>query len=219
LPTNDKLECDYVFPVGNVKYRKVDEIMNDLDIDLAITQAKQIFATSRYLGTYHSHPNDEAFPTWAMPSVGDVLYAEAIKDPYMIIIALTRNASVPKKLQMQSKLCDAKSYHYRKGSAPYEHPNTLDLGYDVSYISGHFLEYEFEIRAYAYRNRGLFDIHLSSSEAELIQLLDKHSVEISKLNVEQTYRLRKMEYNLRANEERQRENTEYHLRRLLKIDT
>ena len=92
------MECDYVFPVGNVTERKPDEIWNNPKVDEAIKNAKHILFTSRCCGDYHSHPYKLFFEGAANPSNGDLSYASWLKQLYMMIIAISRKAILEKKL-------------------------------------------------------------------------------------------------------------------------
>lgn len=89
--------------------------------------------------------------------------------------------------------------------------NVLD--HDVMCINGEFQKYTFTIRAYQNSGKGLVDIDLFSSEADLMLLLKEENIQLQHFNVQDTYRLRKMEYNLREeNKERREGNLRYHLK-------
>lgn len=85
------MECDYTFPVGNVKIRDSVSIEPNQDIDRAIKNAKKILSTSNYIGTYHSHPNESTFDGWSGASNGDILHATSFAVPFMIIIGIVRS--------------------------------------------------------------------------------------------------------------------------------
>lgn len=214
----DMVECDYVFPVGNVKSRTSDTIENDPKIDMAITSARSLLATSKYVGTYHSHPNNKHFYEWAYPSNMDISYAQYLKDPYMIIIALTRSGKPRKELHLEVRKDHAYHFTHNPKLDGHELPDQVELGHDISYLFGSFLEYTFEIRAYSYDGKGLLNMNLISSEAELLNQLGQNNIKVDILSAADVFRLRKIEYNLRENNERRGKNTEYHLERLKSLD-
>jgi hypothetical protein len=93
------------------------------------------------------------------------------------------------------------------------------LGYNTSYIMGESQKYKFEIRAYQFTGKSLKDIDLESSEAELLSLLNEEKIEISNLQEKDTYSLRKMEFNLRSDQDKQKDdNINYHLKKLKQSD-
>ncbi|MNW69153.1 hypothetical protein D3C74_480960 [compost metagenome] len=61
-------------------------------------------------------------------------------------------------------------------------------------------------------------MNLFSSEAELLNQLGQNKIKIDTLSAADVLRLRKIEYNLRENNERRGKNTEYHLERLKSLD-
>lgn len=218
---NEILECDYIFPVGNVSYRKSDEIKNNPKVDKAIQNAKHLLFTSRLCGTYHSHPNTLNFKEWAYPSNMDILYAKGLKQPYMIIIAISRNALLEKRLSLECLSRASTEYHYDKNAGDHDFPREVTHEGQTIYFTGKFKRYKFEMRAYKYENNYLRDINLVSSEAEMLMELSKNDIAVEDLSSETSYGLRKIEYDFRAlrinddrNYERAKQNLEYHIQRL-----
>jgi proteasome lid subunit RPN8/RPN11 len=211
ITKDDIIECDYVFPVGNVKSRKADEIEHDPKIDEAISSARKLLATSKYMGTYHSHPNDQYFPEWACPSNMDVNYAKYLKDPYMIIIAIARSGKSETPLQIELGKANAYQYKYNKKKDGHDLPDETEFGSEVEFIQGSFGEYSFEVRAFYFDGMALVDANLRSSEALLLRSLVEEKVNIENIADEDIYRLRKMEYNLRQSDEKRVSNFEHHL--------
>ncbi|GIO36549.1 hypothetical protein J41TS12_14100 [Paenibacillus antibioticophila] len=173
---------------------------------------------SQYVGTYHSHPNKEYFFEWAYPSNMDISYARYSKDPYMIIIALSRSGKARRELQLEVRKDRAYQFTYNPKLDAHDPPDQVELGHDISYLFGSFLEYTFEMRAYSYNAKGLLNMNLISSEAELLNQLGQNKIKIDTLSAADVFRLRKIEYNLRENNERHGKNTEYHLERLKSLD-
>ncbi|MDU2241077.1 MAG: Mov34/MPN/PAD-1 family protein [Paenibacillus sp.] len=215
---DEMVECDYVFPVGNVKSRTSNTIEYDPKIDMAITSARSLLATSKFVGTYHSHPNKEYFFEWAYPSNMDISFADYVKDPAMIIIALTRSGKLKQELQLEVRKDRAYQFTYNPKLDGHDLPDQVELGYDISYLFGSFLEYTFEMRAYCYNSKSLLNMNLFSSEAELLNQLGQNKIKVDTLSASDVFRLRKIEYNLRENNERRGKNTEYHLERLKPMD-
>ena len=71
------------------------------------------------------------------------------------------------------------------------------LNEKVISINGEFQKYTFTIRAYKNTGKSLIDVDLISSEAELMMVLNEEKIQLKNLSLKETYRLRKMEYNLR----------------------
>ncbi|ETT45429.1 hypothetical protein BSK66_10085 [Paenibacillus odorifer] len=61
-------------------------------------------------------------------------------------------------------------------------------------------------------------MNLLSSEAELLNQLGQNKIKVDTISAAVVFRLRKIEYNLRENNERRGKNTGYHLERLKSID-
>ncbi|AIF45547.1 hypothetical protein [Virgibacillus sp. SK37] len=97
------VECDYVFPVGIVEKRSKESVTSNPKLENALTTSRQLFSTSQFIGTYHSHPYEKEFPDWANPSNGDVNYSRHMKYPYEVIVAITRNAEKAKPLTLNGK--------------------------------------------------------------------------------------------------------------------
>ncbi|QRG65973.1 hypothetical protein [Brevibacillus choshinensis] len=221
IKSNEILECDYVFPVGNVTKRAEDEVEPNSKIDNAINNARQILSTSRLIGTYHSHPYDKYFEHWADPSNMDVACAKYDDLPFMLIVAITRDGKKDKPLSLGYQLGNAYEFYHNQKADGHDLPITKPLTTDVQYIMGEFKKYRFEIRAYQYINDCLRDVNLYSSEAEMLMELLDQNIDIASLSPDQAFRLRKIEYNRRrligqkdGTVERERQNTEYHLQRL-----
>ncbi|QNB45492.1 hypothetical protein BR63_03655 [Thermanaerosceptrum fracticalcis] len=214
-------ECDYIFPVGNVAYRKDDEIKNNPKVDEAIKNAKHLLSTSKCYGDYHSHPNTLSFNGWAGPSNMDVLYAKSLKLPYMIIIAISRSSLFEKQLSIECLRSKRKEYHYEKKAGDHDCPREELIEGESAYIEGRFKKYKFEMRAYKYEANCLREINLISSEAEMLIELIKNDIDIENLMPEMTYGLRKIEYDFRVlgtqdnnNMERAKQNLLYHINRI-----
>jgi proteasome lid subunit RPN8/RPN11 len=217
------MECDYVFPVGNVIIRKKDEVISNPIVDKAIDNAKQIISTSKLIGSYHSHPNTSFFEEWAEPSNGDVDYMNQNKNSYELIIAISRNRRKerPLALQYQTKL--ACKYECDKNGDFHGLPKNTQLKNEFQYITGEFKKYKFEMRAYKQTEVGLCDINLYSSEAEMLMNLLSENIVIDKLTSEGVYRVRKLEYNFRlihimsgTKLKRIVQNIDYHIEQLRK---
>jgi len=89
------------------------------------------------------------------------------------------------------------------------------LDHNITYINGEFQKYSFTIHAYRNTGNSLIDVDLVSSEAELLMMLNEENIKLDEMTVDKTYRLRKMEYNLRQeNKTRGQGNLEYHLERM-----
>jgi proteasome lid subunit RPN8/RPN11 len=208
-------ECDFAFPVGSVSKRTEDLVQPDQKINEAIQSAKCLFSTSKWIGTYHSHPHDEYFEHWADPSNADVEFAQYLNLPYMVIIALTRNGKKNKPLSLDFKVGPAGEYFYNKNKHPQDYPDAKLLNEEVNFIQGEFQKYFFTIRVYHFNGTSLRDVDLFSTEAELLQMLRDENVNVSDLTTAQTYHLRKIESNLRnGGSGRSKENTEYHLNKI-----
>ncbi|WJE21175.1 hypothetical protein QRY07_05315 [Bacillus cereus] len=208
-------ECDYAFPVGSVMERSDMMVMPDSKVDMAVKSAKELFSTSHCIGTYHSHPYDEYFDEWADPSNADCNAADYLNLPYFLIVAIARNGQKNEPLNFSNIQTKAHEFIYNPKAEGHDAPTTNQLDYDTTCINGTFQKYTFTIRAYRNTGKSLVDVELFSSEEKLITLLNEKKLPVSKLQDEETYRLRKMEYNLRKeNEERGKGNTEYHLERL-----
>lgn len=209
------VECDYAFPVGSVEKRSNNSVLPDLNVDLAVKSAKELFSTSNCIGTYHSHPYDEPFDGWADPSNGDCGAADYLNLPYFFIIAIARNGEKEKPLTLYYGESDAGEFIYNPNTTGHDSPTTLPANYKVSFIHGEFHKYSFTIRCYKNTGKSLIDVDLISSEAELMMILNEEKIKMHELSSQETYRLRKMEYNLRAeNIERGEKNLEYHLAKL-----
>lgn len=96
----------------------------------------------------------------------------------------------------------------------HELPDLVELGHDSSFLFGSFLEYTFEMRSYSYDGKSLLNMNLISSEAELLNQLGQNEIKVDTLSVGEVFHLKKIEYNLRENNDRRGENTKYHLERL-----
>ena len=88
----------YIFPVGSVEKRTKKSVLTNPKVEVALRASRQLFSTSNFIGTYHSHPYDEYFADWACPSNGDVLYSLTNKYPFEVIIAITRDGIENKPL-------------------------------------------------------------------------------------------------------------------------
>ena len=85
----------------------------------------------------------------------------------------------------------------------------------AQYINGEFQMYAFTIHAYKNTGKSLIDVDLVSSEAEVMMLLNDENIKLDEMTVDKTYRLRKMEYNLRQeNKGHGQGNLDYHLKRM-----
>lgn len=215
------MDCDYVFPVGNVKRRTSNEVEPNINIDSAINNARQILSTSRHIGTYHSHPYKEYFENWADPSNMDVEYAKYLNLPYMLIVAITRDGKKEKPLTLEYRVGEAYEFYYNPKADGHDDPITKPVDREVQYIYGEFKKYRFEIRAYQFINDCLRDVNLYSSEAEVLMELLDQNIDIASLSPDQAFRLRKIEYNRRrvisqkdGAVDREKQNTAYHLQRL-----
>lgn len=215
IDKEQSVECDYVFPVGSVEERGNMSVMPDSKVDSAIKSAKELFSTSNCIGTYHSHPYDEPFEDWADPSNGDCGSADYLNLPYFFIIAIARNGKADKPLLLRYEECDAYEFIYNPQAGGHDNPNVNTANYRASCISGEFQKYSFTIRAYKNTGKSLIDVNLISSEAELLMILNEKKMKIESLSPNETYRLRKMEYNLRnENKQRGQRNFDYHLEKI-----
>lgn len=216
MDKGDYIECDYVFPVGSVEKRTKSTIVTNPKVDLAIRTSRELFSTSQFLGTYHSHPYEEYFPEWACPSNSDVLYSLTTRNPFEVIIAMTRNGKVDKPLTINLFEGEGLEFFYDKKSDGHSFPITKKLDDKTTFIGGEFKKYQFEIRVYQFTGNSLRDIDLESSEAGLLTLLNEENIKLSALQNRDTYGLRKMEYNLRTeqNHAKSDENIQYHLEKL-----
>ncbi|KJS86992.1 MAG: hypothetical protein JM58_05635 [Peptococcaceae bacterium BICA1-8] len=216
------VECDYAFPVGNVKRRKENEVTPNQVVDLAIQNARKIISTTLFLGTYHSHPYEKIFKEWDGPSNADISFSLKQKEPYMIIIALTRNEKGKQPLFIE--YLSSKGYRYSciEDAKDHDWPKEEKLDKEVQYISGEFDKFIFEIRAYKVQENCLCSIGIFSSEVELLTNLISEEIEFEKLEQRQVYNLRKLEFNFRLINQfnrfdRSNENTEYHIKQLKNI--
>jgi len=223
FPQNNIIECDYVFPVGNVKSRKEDEVESHPKVDQAVNLAKQIFSTSKFFGSYHSHPNIELFKGWAEPSNGDTDYVKSNNNNCELIIAIARSSKTDKPLSLEYRTANAQEYYYNPQVGLHQPPKTISTDYRFQYIYGKFKKYSFEIRAYAFNGKGLQDMNLYSSEAEVLMRLLEEKIDIEKLDTRGVYSVRKMEYDYRAKHqvsgdkyERIIGNIDYHISQLKK---
>jgi proteasome lid subunit RPN8/RPN11 len=219
MDKGDFVECDYVFPVGSVEKRTKDSIKSNPKVDAAIKTSRQLFSTSNFLGTYHSHPHEEYFQDWACPSNADIAYSLHTKYPYEIIIAIARGGENEKPLTLDFYKGNGFEFIYNNDSKdPHSFPNTKELGYKTTYLMGEFQKYQFEIRAYQFTGNSLKDIDLESSEADLLCMLNEEKIKLQDLQAEDTYRLRKLEFNLRTeqNNKNSEDNIKYHLTKLMR---
>jgi proteasome lid subunit RPN8/RPN11 len=218
LDKGEYVECDYIFPVGSVAKRTKNSVQTNPKVEAALKASRQLFSTSNFIGTYHSHPYEEYFSDWACPSNGDILYSLTNKYPFEIIIAITRDGKENKPLTINIYENDGLEFLNNESSDPHSSPKTKKLGYQTSYIVGEFQKYKFEIRAYQYTGNSLKDIDLESSEVALFSLLDEENIKLANLPEEDTYSLRKMEFNLRTEQDHPKsdENIKYHLNKLKK---
>lgn len=219
---NGILECDYIFPVGNVSIRKKDCVKNNPKIDEAIQNAKHLLFTSRYCGTYHSHPYVLKFDGWASPSNADVLYAKYLKTPYMLIIAISRAALFEKTLSIKYLNSSRKKYHHEKKREAHDFPREEIVEGKTIYLQGKFKKYIFELRGYMYDEKCLKEVNLISSEAEMLMELINNKMTIEDLSPEATYALRKIEYDFRVlntpndnNNQKARQNMQHHVQTII----
>ncbi|MEH6954440.1 hypothetical protein [Neobacillus drentensis] len=209
------MECDYAFPVGSVKEKSDVFVMPDSKVDKAVKSAKELFSTSNCIATYHSHPYDEPFDGWADPSNGDCGSADYLNLPYFFIIAIARNGKKEKSLSLHYEKCDAYEFSYNPEVGGHDYPKTQPVNDKVSFIHGEFQKYTFTIRAYKNTGKSLVDVDLISSEAELMMKLMEKNIKLENMTSQETYRLRKMEYNLRTeNKDRGQKNFDYHLEKI-----
>jgi proteasome lid subunit RPN8/RPN11 len=218
ISNNDIIECDYVFPVGNVRRRTENEITPDRAIDNSIQTAKQIVSTSKSIGTYHSHPYDERFPEWADPSNMDVSFAKFLKEPFMVIIAITRDSEVEKPLDIWYSNYDAVEFTHDKNAKGHDAPKMNKLNIKGQSICGEFKKYTFELRGYHFNGKNLSDVMLYSSEAETLMALLDEEINLSNLSSDSVHSLRKIEYNLRLinQSDKTNKNYEYHIKKIKK---
>lgn len=215
LAKETSLECDYAFPVGSVVHRDEMMIQPDEKVDNAVKSAKELFSTSMCIGTYHSHPFEEPFSNWADPSNGDCQAADYLELPYFFIIALARNGKINKPLTIKYGECQATEFTYNPEVAPNDISDEKLLDHNICYINGEFQKYTFTIHAYKNTGKSLIDVDIVSSEAELVMMLNEENIKFDEMTIDKTYRLRKMEYNLRQeNKQRGQGNLEYHLEKL-----
>lgn len=209
------IECDFAFPVGSVISRNDVSVVPDSKVDQTIKTTKELFSTSNCIATYHSHPYDEPFEGWANPSNGDCSSADYLRLPYFLIIAFARNGKKDKPLMLEYGESDAYHFSFDPKLGGHEFPNTQQASYQASFIRGEFQKYQFTIRAYKHTGWSLVDVDLISSEAELQIVLQDENIKLADLPVQETYRLRKMEYHLREeNRDRTLKNFDYHLEKL-----
>lgn len=215
LAKEKSIECDYAFPVGSVANRSDMSVAPDSLVDKAVKSAKELFSTSSCVGTYHSHPHEEPFEDWADPSNGDCGSADYLNLPYFFIIAIARNGEKDKPLSLYPVESDAIEFTYNPKADPHESPMVKSINRKVLSLEGVFQKYTFTIRAYKNTGRSLVDVDLISSEAALVMVLEEENINLDKLTLKDTYNLRKMEYNLRVeNEERGQGNLTYHIEKL-----
>lgn len=218
ISNDDIIECEYVFPVGSVRRRTENEITPDRAIDNAIQTARQIVSTSKNIGTYHSHPYSERFPEWADPSNMDVSFAKFLKEPFMIIIAITRDSDEEKPLDLWYSDYDAVEFIYDKNAKGHDAPKMNKLSVKGQSICGEFKKYTFELRGYHFNGKTLSDVMLYSSEAEMLMGLLDEEINLSNLSSDSVYSLRKIEYNLRLinKSDKAKGNLEYHIGKIKK---
>lgn len=211
-------ECDYIFPVGSVSKRTKSSILSNPKVELAVKSSRELFSTSSFIGSYHSHPHEEYFPEWAEPSNGDVLYSLENKFPFELIIAITRNGENNKPLSISFLEAEGHNYFANDEGKENGWPKTIKLGYNTSFIVGEFQKYKFEIRAYQFTGESLKDVDIKSSEAELLTILNEENLTLENIQQEEIYRLRKLEYNLRSQQDNQKnnDNINYHLTKMRK---
>lgn len=216
LGAEESIECDYIFPVGNVRKRSKNEISPNRTIDHAIETARQLISTSRTIGTYHSHPYKEKFADWADPSNMDVAFAKYIEAPFMLIIAIARGGNEEKPLKIQYGSYTACRFVYDEKADGHDAPIVEELNGQSQSIYGEFKKYQFEVRAYHFDGENLQDVPLYSSEAEVLMELLDEEIDLAQLSEEHTYSLRKIEFNLRTAHQSSRaaDNLDYHLRKV-----
>lgn len=209
------VECDYAFPIGSVQERNNVSVLPDTKVDQAVKSAKELFSTSNCIGTYHSHPYDEPFDEWADPSNADCGAAEYLNLPYFFIIAIARNGQKNQPLSLHYGESEAYEFSYNPNANGHDDPKIQPVNDQVSYIYGEFQKYTFTIRAYKNTGKSLIDVDLVSSEAELMMILNEENIKLEDISLQETYRLRKLEYNLRVeNKEKGQKNLNYHLEKM-----
>lgn len=211
------VECDFAFPVGSVEKSNSFSVQPDEKVDTAISSAQQLFSTSTCLATFHSHPYEEEFEEWADPSNGDCGSANYLNLPYFFIIAIKRTEKIEKPLTIYLQESDGNEFIYNSSKAGNEPSDYKTTGKRIRNIQGEFLKYFFEIRCYKNTGKSLVDVDLISSEANLIKALNDQKIMISDLTNDDSYSLRKLEYNLRKErEEKGKGNLKYHLGKIIK---
>ncbi|WP_042458848.1 hypothetical protein [Neobacillus dielmonensis] len=110
---------------------------------------------------------------------------------------------------------DAYEFSYNPTADGHDFPDFRPAEVQTSYIRGEFQKYVFTIRAYKNTGRSLIDVDLFSSEADLLMILNEENIKLKDVPPHETYRLRKMEFNLREeNLERGKSNFDHHLEKL-----
>ncbi|MEH7415769.1 hypothetical protein V7266_10855 [Neobacillus drentensis] len=222
LPQETRVEIDYTYPISNVKSKTDRSISPNKKVDLAIKNAQELISTSRCVGTYHSHPYEDYFEDWADPSDADVSYFNSLKIPYTLIIAITRNSMMEKPFHLEYRYSKAHDFYIEGSKIKGVFAKAKPLDAESRSIYGEFKKYQFEIRAYQCTGETLRDMNLYSSEAEMLMSLREKNINLKDLTPEQSFRLRKIEYNFRngfnksQREERKLENSNYHLDKLFK---
>lgn len=211
LQEKNCLTGEYTFPVGNVKARDRVSVTPNPKVDEVVKQTKELVATTACIAAYHSHPYDDFFPEWAMPSNEDchAIIGSDIKAELIVAIRQNKVKNQPLCLSYM------KENGLRYNCSDHEFPDIEDLGYTTQYIHGSFLNYDFEIRAYLNTGERLQDMDLYSSETALNELFTKENINIADLPSQAMYSVRKLEYALRQqNEGKYSDKISYHLQKI-----
>lgn len=129
--------------------------------------------------------------------------------------AIARNGQKNQPLSLHYGESEAYEFSYNPNANGHDDPKIQPVNDQVSYIYGEFQKYTFTIRAYKNTGKSLIDVDLVSSEAELMMILNEENIKLEDISLQETYRLRKLEYNLRVeNKEKGQKNLNYHLEKM-----
>jgi proteasome lid subunit RPN8/RPN11 len=210
----DKLIGEYTFPVGNVASQTKVSVTANNKVDDIVKKTKQLVATTACVAAYHSHPYNEYFSEWAVPSNADCHTVVGSQIKVELIVALTQNKFKNQPIRLSYMKQTGLSFFSNNGDG-HEFPTIQKLDCLTQYIHGSFLNYDFEIRAYLNTGKSLQDIDLYSSEVALNELLVKEDIDIATLSSGEMYSVKKLEYSLRLqNVEKYSNKLSYHIQKI-----
>lgn len=196
---NEIVLVNNTFPVANVVNKTSKSVCADERVNDIVKESRKLVTTSDFIAYYHSHPYDEKFEEWASPSVGDIRFSKFIETDYIqVIFAIVKNEEENMNTNIQFDYVKENQYRFNdlKGKKIDDFPVEKLINENGQIITGHYKDYDFEVRAYKWTGKELEEIKLYSSEVEMNVLLRQNNIILEELPKESMYYLRKLEYSL-----------------------